>query len=297
MAAAPRTLNLKAAPWKIANLATLKRDGRLHLPDLQRGFVWSAERVRALYDSLYRSYPVGALLLWEPKWEGEAPFSTRPWDICPPDEVTLRGTPEVARPVVPGSLFVLDGQQRLTSIQLRLAVARERVSDGELATELDEVATEAARAASELRALAHGIYPALLYDAGLGPALRSLASWATIPIRVVDRGMGRAAAGTELAIYFCALEALQNISKHAGDGAHAVVTLSRTRGEVDFEVRDDGVGFDAAALADGIGLVNMRDRIGAIGGRLEIRSSPGAGATVYGSVPVGDEGSESDRAP
>jgi len=116
MPAAPRTLNLKAAPWKIANLATLKRDGRLHLPDLQRGFVWSAERVRALYDSLYRSYPVGALLLWNPQWEGEAPFSTRAWDICPPDEVTNRGTPELARAVVPGSLFVLDGQQRLTSI-------------------------------------------------------------------------------------------------------------------------------------------------------------------------------------
>jgi hypothetical protein len=116
MPPAPRTLNLKAAPWKIASLAALKRDGRLHLPDLQRGFVWSAERVRALYDSLYRSYPVGALLLWEPKWEGEAPFSTRAWDICPPDEVTFRGTPESPRPVVPGSLFVLDGQQRLTSI-------------------------------------------------------------------------------------------------------------------------------------------------------------------------------------
>jgi hypothetical protein len=113
---APRTLNLKAAPWKIANLAALKRDGRLHLPDLQRGFVWSSDRVRALYDSLYRSYPVGALLLWEPKWQGEAPFSTRAWDICPPDEVTSRGAPEPARPVVPGSLFVLDGQQRLTSI-------------------------------------------------------------------------------------------------------------------------------------------------------------------------------------
>jgi hypothetical protein len=116
MGPAPRTLNLKAAPWKIASLAALKRDGRLHLPDLQRGFVWSADRVRALHDSLYRSYPVGALLLWEPKWEGEAPFSTRAWDICPPDEVTSRGTPEPPRPVEPGSLFVLDGQQRLTSI-------------------------------------------------------------------------------------------------------------------------------------------------------------------------------------
>lgn len=127
MGAAPRTLNLKAAPWKIANLAALKRDGRLHLPDLQRGFVWSADRVRALHDSLYRSYPVGALLLWEPKWQGEAPFSTRAWDICPPDEVTFRGVPEAPRPVVPGSLFVLDGQQRLTSI-FRL-VFRSRISN------------------------------------------------------------------------------------------------------------------------------------------------------------------------
>jgi hypothetical protein len=109
-------LNLKAAPWKIANLAALKRDGRLHLPDLQRGFVWSSDRVQALHDSLYRSYPVGALLLWEPSWEGEAPFSTRAWDICPPDELTGRGRPEQPIPVQPGSLFVLDGQQRLTSI-------------------------------------------------------------------------------------------------------------------------------------------------------------------------------------
>lgn len=114
--AAVNKLNLKAAPWKIANLAALKRDGRLHLPDLQRGFVWSADRVRALHDSLYRSYPVGALLLWEPTWEGEPPFSTRAWDICPPDETTARGAPEGPAAIQPGSLFVLDGQQRLTSI-------------------------------------------------------------------------------------------------------------------------------------------------------------------------------------
>ena len=99
------------------NLAALKREGRLHLPDLQRGFVWSSDRVRVLLDSLYRSYPVGALLLWEPTWEGdEAPFSTRRWDLFLPDPVTGLGHPEPAGPVAPGSLFVLDGQQRLTSI-------------------------------------------------------------------------------------------------------------------------------------------------------------------------------------
>jgi hypothetical protein len=111
------TINLKATPWKVVSLAGLKRDKRLHLPDLQRGFVWSADRVRALHDSLYRRYPVGALLLWEPRWQGnEPPFTTRPWDLCPPDPVTARGVEEQTTPVAPGSLFVLDGQQRLTSI-------------------------------------------------------------------------------------------------------------------------------------------------------------------------------------
>jgi uncharacterized protein DUF262 len=113
----PSSLNLRAAPWKIASLAALKRDQRLFLPDLQRGFVWSADRVHNLFDSLYRSFPVGALLLWEPSWQGqEPPFSTRAWDICPPDPVTGRGMPEPTAPVQSGSLFVLDGQQRLTSL-------------------------------------------------------------------------------------------------------------------------------------------------------------------------------------
>jgi hypothetical protein len=114
--AVPKKLNLKAAQWKIANLAALKREGKLHLPDLQRGFVWSADRVSALYDSLYRSYPVGALLLWAPTWDVEAPFSTRAWDICPPDKQGLLGEPEAPAAIRPGSLFVLDGQQRLTSL-------------------------------------------------------------------------------------------------------------------------------------------------------------------------------------
>jgi hypothetical protein len=109
-------LNLRAAPWKVLNLAGLKRDGRIHLPELQRGFVWSADRVRALYDSLYRSYPVGALLLWAPSWEGEAPFSTRAWDLCSTEAGSGRGVPEPPGDVEPGSLFVLDGQQRLTSL-------------------------------------------------------------------------------------------------------------------------------------------------------------------------------------
>ncbi|MBV8128335.1 MAG: DUF262 domain-containing protein [Planctomycetaceae bacterium] len=122
------TLTLKATPWKVVNLANLKRENKLHLPDLQRGFVWAADRVRALHDSLYRRYPVGALLLWKPTWQGsEAPFATRAWDLFPPDPSTGRGVLEPATAIQPGSLFVLDGQQRLTSI-LRV-IYRSRMRD------------------------------------------------------------------------------------------------------------------------------------------------------------------------
>jgi signal transduction histidine kinase len=177
-------------------------------------------------------------------------------------------------------------QQRLTTIQLKLAVASEEADQATLRTELEEIAVETAAAASELRAVAHGIYPPLLHDAGVAPALRAVASRAPIRVRMVDRGIGRAPAGVELALYYCALEALQNASKHAGAGVQAVVTLVRTRDELVFEVRDDGCGFEPGSNGDGIGLVSMRDRIGAVGGRLEIRSAPGAGTSVRGTVPV-----------
>lgn len=110
-------VTIKTTPWKVRDLAQLKKDGRLHLPDLQRSFVWSPERVRALHDSLYRRYPVGALLLWKPTWETDsAPFLTRSWDICLPHPVTLRGGQEREQQVQQGSIFTLDGQQRLTSL-------------------------------------------------------------------------------------------------------------------------------------------------------------------------------------
>lgn len=109
-------VTIKASPWKVGALVDLKREGKLMLPDLQRGFVWSAERVRSLLDSLYRRYPVGALLLWKPTWRGEqAPFVTRAWDLALP-AAGGAGVPEVAPPVQQGACFVLDGQQRLTSL-------------------------------------------------------------------------------------------------------------------------------------------------------------------------------------
>jgi hypothetical protein len=121
------TIAIKSTPWKVRSLAQLKAEKRLHLPDLQRGFVWSPERVRTLFDSLYRRYPIGALLLWKPTWPGpEAPFEIRPWDLAPPSPPDGRGVREMTPVIEPGSIFVLDGQQRLTSLFSVLFSSRER---------------------------------------------------------------------------------------------------------------------------------------------------------------------------
>ncbi|MBI3180638.1 MAG: DUF262 domain-containing protein [Myxococcales bacterium] len=119
-------VTIKASPWKVAHLAQLKKEGKLLLPDLQRGFVWSPERVRALLDSLYRRYPVGALLLWKPTWSTpEAPFLTRAWDISPAG-ADGAGIAEPSPQVQPGASFVLDGQQRLTSLFRVIFRSRQR---------------------------------------------------------------------------------------------------------------------------------------------------------------------------
>jgi signal transduction histidine kinase len=93
----------------------------------------------------------------------------------------------------------------------------------------------------------------------------------------------------EAAIYFCCLEALQNAAKHAA-GRQATVRFRLDGSRLAFEVADEGAGFDATAAAGGTGLQGMADRLEAIGGRLEVRSAPGAGTIVAGSVPVGAAG-------
>jgi signal transduction histidine kinase len=177
-------------------------------------------------------------------------------------------------------------QQRLMAIQVKLALAREQVSDDKLAARLDEVAADAEIAVDELRALAHGIYPAVLVERGLQESLRSLATTAPLPVSVRAADVGRFSASVEAALYFCALEAIQNAAKHAGASASVVVRLARETDTLELEVEDDGPGFDPAGAAEGIGLVNMRERIGAVGGTLRIVSSPSNGTLVSASVPV-----------
>jgi hypothetical protein len=108
---------INSSPLPVRELAKLRRERRLFLPDLQRGFVWDQERVRMLFDSLYRGYPVGSLLLWRPVGDASGPpISTRSWDLFPPGGPTGVGTAEPEIDAPEGAVYVLDGQQRLTSL-------------------------------------------------------------------------------------------------------------------------------------------------------------------------------------
>jgi signal transduction histidine kinase len=180
-------------------------------------------------------------------------------------------------------------QQHLVALAVKLRLTRDAVEDdpADAIAMIDEIKGNLQDAIQELRSLAHGIFPPLLVSGGLAEALPAAATRAVLPVTVDTAGIGRYSAEMEAAIYFCVLEALQNAGKHAGEGATVRVTITERDGTVGFEVSDDGAGFDAAAVGDhGHGFVNMADRLGAFGGTLTVRSAPGAGTTIAGSLPV-----------
>jgi signal transduction histidine kinase len=180
-------------------------------------------------------------------------------------------------------------QQRLVALAVKLSLVRRLVDTDVEQTRgmLDQLREELKGAVQELRGLAHGIYPPLLMDQGLAAALGSAAQRASIPTRVEAGPLGRYPSEIEAAVYFCCLEALQNAMKHAGPDSTVVVRVWEEAGALRFAVVDDGAGFNAAAKGTGVGFVNMRDRLGAIGGSLQVESSPGTGTSVLGILPVG----------
>jgi signal transduction histidine kinase len=178
-------------------------------------------------------------------------------------------------------------QQNLVALAVNLRLARDILAeDPDAAGEmLDEIAGEVKRTIQELRELAHGIYPPLLADSGLGEALRAAASRSPLPVSVAADEIGRYSPDIEAAIYFCCLEALQNAAKHA-PGASVELRVWEESGGLLFSVIDSGPGFDAASARKGHGFVNMADRLGAIGGTVRWQSEPGHGAQIRGSIPL-----------
>jgi signal transduction histidine kinase len=178
-------------------------------------------------------------------------------------------------------------QQHLVAIKVKLSLVEMLATrDPEKAkVAVSELKHDADEALETLRDLARGIYPPLLADKGLPTALQAQARKATVPITVEADGIGRYPQDTEAALYFCILEALQNIQKYA-QASSATVRLREEGDQLAVEVADDGRGFDVGAIIRGNGLTNMEDRLDALGGTLHISSSPGSGTTLRATVPV-----------
>src|SRR5262249_47027303 len=137
---------------------------------------------------------------------------------------------------------------------------------------LEALQQETTDALENLRDLARGIYPPLLADQGLASALTAQARKAAVPVSVDADGIGRYPQDTEAAVDFCCLEALQNVAKYA-HATHVSLCLQTRDDVLTFEVTDDGTGFDPVRTPFGSGMQNMADRLAAMGGSLDVRSS------------------------
>jgi signal transduction histidine kinase len=177
-------------------------------------------------------------------------------------------------------------QQQLVSLalQLRTAQAAAPPGAGVPVQELEGVAAGLDGVLEELREIAHGLHPAILAERGLSPALQALARRSAVPVRLEVQVEGRLPEQIEIAAYYVVAEALTNAAKHA----HAAVTdleVAAGEGVLRVSVRDDGRG--GADFGHGSGLVGLRDRVEALGGRLWLHSPPGEGTTLQVQLPMG----------
>jgi signal transduction histidine kinase len=189
------------------------------------------------------------------------------------------------------ALNLHDGvQQRLSGLRLRTALAAELVAESEIRRRLDEIGDGIEEAIDEVRELSQRLYPRLLVERGLVPALERMIT----PLGVAHNEIGRHPAEIEAAIYYCCLEAVRNATKHGGPAVTIGVTLREDEDRLHFEVEDDGPGFDASAQHQGMGLQNLRDRLSSLDGQLSITSAPGR-TVVSGLVPLPIRGRPEDR--
>ena len=178
-------------------------------------------------------------------------------------------------------------QQRLVSVRIDVELAGELAEgDSAVRDKLDAIGTSVDEAIDELREVAHGLYPPALRQYGLVNALEHVRRHVIAPVSFSAEGFGRHPAELESALYYCCVEAIQNATKHGGARVRVAVVLRGNEDELRFEVSDDGPGFDSSAAHDGMGLQNMRDRLGALDGRLTIVTSAGHGTIVSGSIPL-----------
>jgi signal transduction histidine kinase len=180
-------------------------------------------------------------------------------------------------------------QQHLVSLIRQLRAAKAEVGPGAagLTQRLDSAAAGLTGVLDELREIARGLHPAILADGGLRLALKALARRSAVPVQLHFQAEGQLPEPIEIAAYYLVSEALTNTAKHA-NASVVEVGVATGDGVLHVRVRDDGRG--GAAFGRGSGLVGLRDRVEALGGRLWLHSPPGAGTTMEISLPLGDPG-------
>jgi signal transduction histidine kinase len=176
-------------------------------------------------------------------------------------------------------------QQRLVSLGLELRLAQSMVPAdlSGLEAEIGKVADELTGAVEDLREIARGIHPVILSEGGLGPALRTLARRATVPVELDVPAFGRLPEPVEVAAYYAVSEALTNATRHA-HASGVEVSAEVSGGTLRVCVRDDGAG--GADPLRGSGLAGLKDRIEALGGTFSVQSPAGGGTTVSCELPV-----------
>jgi signal transduction histidine kinase len=176
-------------------------------------------------------------------------------------------------------------QQRLVSLALLLRAAQDRVPPDldELRESLSQVGDGLAGALKELQEISRGIHPAILSEGGLGPALKTLARRAPLPVEIIVRADQRLPERVEVAAYYVVAEALANVAKHA-DATSAYIDVESRNGVLELRVRDDGAG--GADPARGSGLIGLADRVEALGGTIDVVSPVGEGTSLLVTLPV-----------
>jgi signal transduction histidine kinase len=178
-------------------------------------------------------------------------------------------------------------QQHLVALAVKLRLAKTAIAADPARGRamLEEISGEIDAALDTLRALALGIYPPLLEEQGIAAALAAQYVRSGLPVRMEADATGRYPIEIEAAVYFSALEALQNAAKYA-QANEIAIAIAPDAGALRFSVRDDGIGFDASADGGGTGLAGIRDRLAVFGGDATIESAPGEGTVVRGRVPI-----------
>ncbi|MFC0625794.1 sensor histidine kinase [Kribbella deserti] len=179
-------------------------------------------------------------------------------------------------------------QNRLVAVTMYVGMAQRQVETGrgDPAPALAKAQSAASDALNEMRRVIRGIYPPVLAEEGLVPAIGALADLSSVPTRLhVDRPAPTAAA-VDAALYFSIAEALTNVAKHSG-ATQADVRLSWQDGERGPEVlavvTDDGRG--GAEPSSGSGLSGMAARLEALGGWLDLSSPSGGPTTIRMGLP------------